>query len=51
LTQFGVLCRRLVAVIAADRQYAMFLAILPLLLSVLAHAVPVPSGPSGTAVR
>jgi ABC transport system ATP-binding/permease protein len=40
LTQFGVLCRRMLAVIGADRQYAMFLVALPLLLSLLAHAVP-----------
>jgi ABC transport system ATP-binding/permease protein len=40
LTQFGVLCRRMLAVIAADRQYVLFLVVLPLLLSLLAHAVP-----------
>ncbi len=39
-TQFGVLCQRLLAVIAADRFLALSLLILPLLLSLLAHAVP-----------
>ncbi|QUR68492.1 FHA domain-containing protein [Mycobacterium spongiae] len=38
--QFAVLCRRYLAVIAADRQYSLFLLALPLLLSVFAHAVP-----------
>jgi ABC-type multidrug transport system ATPase subunit len=38
--QFAVLCRRYLAVIAADRQYLVFLALLPVLLSVLSHAVP-----------
>jgi ABC-type multidrug transport system ATPase subunit/pSer/pThr/pTyr-binding forkhead associated (FHA) protein len=40
LAQFAILCRRYVAVIAADRQYALFLLILPLLLSLFAHAAP-----------
>jgi hypothetical protein len=40
LTQFGVLCQRLLAVIAADRFFALSLLVLPLLLSLLAHAVP-----------
>ncbi len=46
-TQFGVLCRRLLAVIAADRFYALSLLVLPLLLSLLAHAVPGGTGPGG----
>jgi hypothetical protein len=44
--QFAVLCRRSLAVIAADRQYLGFLIVLPLLLSALAHAVPAGEGPS-----
>lgn len=40
LTQFGVLCQRLLAVIAADRFFALSLLVLPLLLSLLAHSVP-----------
>lgn len=40
VAQFAILCRRYLAVIAADRQYAMFLVILPLLLSLFAHAAP-----------
>ncbi|KAA1244412.1 FHA domain-containing protein [Mycobacterium simiae] len=43
-TQFAVLCRRYLAVIAADRQYSVFLLILPLLLSLFAHAVPGKAG-------
>ena len=39
-TQFTILCRRYVAVIAADRQYSVFMAVLPLLLSLFAHAAP-----------
>jgi ABC transport system ATP-binding/permease protein len=39
-TQFAILCRRYLAVIAADRQYVLFLAVLPLMLSLLARAVP-----------
>ncbi|BBA87302.1 MULTISPECIES: FHA domain-containing protein [Mycobacterium] len=42
--QFAILCRRYVAVIAADRQYAVFLLVLPLLLSLFAHAVPGKAG-------
>jgi ABC transport system ATP-binding/permease protein len=38
--QFITLCRRYVAVIAADRQYSVTLLLLPLLLSLFAHAVP-----------
>ncbi|ETZ99224.1 ABC-2 type transporter family protein [Mycobacterium kansasii 662] len=34
------MCRRYLAVIAADRQYSVFLLALPLLLSLFAHAVP-----------
>ncbi len=39
-----MLCRRYLAVIAADRQYAIFLAVLPLVLSLLARAVPGEAG-------
>jgi ABC-type multidrug transport system ATPase subunit/pSer/pThr/pTyr-binding forkhead associated (FHA) protein len=39
-TQFTILCRRYLAVIAADRQYVLFLAVLPFMLSLLARAVP-----------
>ncbi|CKU51921.1 ABC transporter ATP-binding protein [Mycobacterium tuberculosis] len=42
--QFAILCRRYLAVIAADRQYAVFLLVLPLLLSLFAHAVPGQAG-------
>jgi ABC-type multidrug transport system ATPase subunit len=48
LTQLGVLCRRYLAVIAADRQYALFLALLPLVLSLLARLVPGSAGLSST---
>ncbi|HEV7451377.1 MAG TPA: FHA domain-containing protein [Pseudonocardiaceae bacterium] len=44
LTQFTILCRRYLAVIAADRQYVVFLAVLPLILSLLARAVPGSAG-------
>ena len=51
LTQLGVLCRRYLAVIAADRQYALFLVLLPLVLSLLARLVPGSAGlSSSTAV-
>ncbi len=40
LAQFAILCRRYLAVIAADRQYALFLVLLPLALSLCAHAAP-----------
>lgn len=43
-TRFAVLCRRYLAVIAADRAYAVFLAVLPLVLSLLARAVPGEAG-------
>lgn len=46
--QFATLCRRYLAVIAADRQYAVTLLILPLLLSLFAHAVPGEAGLSLT---
>ncbi|MDN5857580.1 MAG: ATP-binding cassette domain-containing protein [Pseudonocardia sp.] len=39
-TQFAVLCRRYLAVIAADRAYLISLAMLPAVLSLLARAVP-----------
>ncbi|HKS46901.1 MAG TPA: FHA domain-containing protein [Amycolatopsis sp.] len=42
--QFQVLCRRTFAVLKADRQYAIFLAALPVLLSGLVYAVPSPPG-------
>ncbi|MCD2187811.1 ATP-binding cassette domain-containing protein [Actinomycetospora soli] len=42
--QFSVLARRYLAVIAADRQYLIFMAALPLVLSVLAHALPGEAG-------
>ena len=48
LTQLGVLCRRYLAVVAADRQYAVFLAALPLVLSGLARLVPGSSGLSAS---
>jgi ABC-type multidrug transport system ATPase subunit/pSer/pThr/pTyr-binding forkhead associated (FHA) protein len=43
-TQLGVLARRYLAVIAADRQYLGFLAALPIVLSLLARAVPGSAG-------
>jgi ABC-type multidrug transport system ATPase subunit len=46
--QFTTLCRRYLAVIAADRQYSVTLLILPLLLSLFAHAVPGQAGLSLT---
>lgn len=49
LTQVAVLCRRYLAVIAADRQYVLFLAALPLVLSLLARAVPGSAGLSVSA--
>jgi ABC transport system ATP-binding/permease protein len=42
--QFVTLSRRYLAVIAADRQYSVTLLLLPLLLSLFAHAVPGNSG-------
>ncbi|MDD7930965.1 ATP-binding cassette domain-containing protein [Actinomycetospora straminea] len=44
IAQFGVLARRYLAVIAADRQYTIFMAALPLLLAALSHALPVDTG-------
>jgi ABC-type multidrug transport system ATPase subunit/pSer/pThr/pTyr-binding forkhead associated (FHA) protein len=49
LTQFAVLCRRTLDVIKADRQYAVFLAVLPVLLCGLVYAVPSPPGLSAAA--
>jgi ABC-type multidrug transport system ATPase subunit len=46
--QFTTLCRRYLAVIGADRQYSVTLLILPLLLSLFAHAVPGQAGLSLT---
>ena len=48
-TQFAVLCRRYLAVIASDRQYSIFLVVLPLVLSLLARAVPGSAGLSTSA--
>jgi ABC-type multidrug transport system ATPase subunit/pSer/pThr/pTyr-binding forkhead associated (FHA) protein len=42
--QYRVLCRRTVDVLLADRTYLTFLAVLPVLLSGLAHATPGPHG-------
>ncbi|WP_018332006.1 FHA domain-containing protein [Actinomycetospora chiangmaiensis] len=42
--QLSVLGRRYLAVIAADRQYLIFMAALPLVLSLLAHALPGDAG-------
>ncbi len=42
--QFAILCRRYLAVIAADRQYTLFLLALPLLLSLFTYAVPGDAG-------
>jgi len=44
LAQLWVLCRRYLAVIAADRAYAVFLALLPLVLSLFARLVPGDAG-------
>ena len=44
LAQFGVLARRYLAVIGADRQYTIFMVALPLLLAALSHALPVDTG-------
>ncbi len=49
LTQFAVLCRRYLAVITADRQYTIFMAVLPLVLSLIAHALPGAAGLSEAA--
>ncbi|WP_250550580.1 ATP-binding cassette domain-containing protein [Pseudonocardia sp. H11422] len=43
-TQYRVLCRRTLDVMVADRAYLVFLALLPVLLSGLARAVPSPNG-------
>ncbi|MDP7733382.1 FHA domain-containing protein [Mycobacterium paragordonae] len=42
--QFAILARRYLAVIAADRQYTLFLLALPLLLSLFTYAVPGDAG-------
>jgi ABC-type multidrug transport system ATPase subunit len=44
LAQFSILSRRYLAVIAADRQYTLFLLALPLLLSLFTYAVPGDAG-------
>ena len=46
--QFAILARRYLAVIAADRQYTLFLLALPLLLSLFTYAVPGDAGLSLT---
>jgi ABC transport system ATP-binding/permease protein len=48
IAQFATLSRRYLAVIAADRQYLIFLLVLPLLLSLFAYAVPGNAGLSLT---
>ncbi|MFV8320238.1 FHA domain-containing protein [Mycobacterium sp. 23] len=48
LAQFAILSRRYLAVIAADRQYTLFLLALPLLLSLFTYAVPGDAGLSLT---
>ncbi len=48
-TQFAVLCRRYLAVVLADKQYTIFMVALPLLLSVLTHALPGETGLSQAA--
>jgi ABC-type multidrug transport system ATPase subunit/pSer/pThr/pTyr-binding forkhead associated (FHA) protein len=47
-TQLTILSRRYLAVIAADRQYLIFMIALPLMLSALAHALP---GQRGLSLR
>jgi ABC-type multidrug transport system ATPase subunit len=47
--QFAILCQRYLAVISADRQYLIFMAVLPLVLSLLAHALPGATGLSWAA--
>ncbi|MQA03573.1 MAG: FHA domain-containing protein [Streptosporangiales bacterium] len=42
--QFGILCRRMVSVLTADKPYAAFMFGLPLALALLAHAVPGDNG-------
>lgn len=49
LVQYQVLSRRTLDVIVADRTYLVFLAVLPVLLSGLAHAIPSPHGLSTAA--
>ena len=44
LSQFTTLCRRYLAVIAADRQFVILMTALPLLLALFAHAVPAHHG-------
>jgi len=44
LTQFRILCRRYLAVIFADVQYVLFMAGLPLVLTLLLHAIPGDAG-------
>lgn len=47
LAQIGTLCRRYLAVIAADRSYLAALAFLPLLMGLLIRAIPAPQGLAG----
>jgi ABC-type multidrug transport system ATPase subunit len=48
LSQFAILCRRYLSVIAADRQFMLFMAGLPLVLTLLMHALP---GEAGLSMR
>jgi ABC-type multidrug transport system ATPase subunit len=47
LAQLSTLCRRYLAVIAADRGYLAVLAVMPIILGVLARFVPSPQGLTG----
>ena len=47
LRQAGTLCRRYARVIAADRGYLAFMALLPIVLGALIRAVPAPQGLGG----
>ena len=47
LRQAGTLCRRYTRVIAADRGYLAFMALLPIVLGALIRAVPAPQGLGG----
>jgi len=48
LSQFAILCQRYLRVIAADRQFMLFMAGLPLVLTLLMHALP---GDAGLSMR
>ena len=47
LRQAGTLCRRYARVIAADRGYLAFMALMPIVLGALIHFVPAPQGLAG----